>query len=163
MQLLGHGTSVAIWMAQGILEEAKSKVKQWVRARVRPLILVQYLQPPTKDFIRCRVAATGAGETIDDPAPGGMTFESLLDAKKGGQYLFLGSEESVWQVADVRPETSPSGVAYIALELVPLRQEGTASARDARIRGILERMEKGPIQGKLAPYRREDLHARGSR
>jgi excisionase family DNA binding protein len=164
MELLGRGTILAIWMAPGVTPEARNLVRQWIRTGARPHVLVQYLNPPTRDFIRCRVIGTGSGQAIEHPAPGGMIFDSLVEAKRTGKVMFLGSEESGWGIHDVRPETSPSGEPYIALELVPAKDgEGASSEREDRLRGILDRMKKGVIEGKVESFQREDLHARGAR
>jgi excisionase family DNA binding protein len=164
MRLIGRGTSVSVWIGASIGQEARNRIRQWVRTGARPCLRVQYLEAPTREFIRSRVIGTGAGEAIDHPAPGGTVFDSLVEAKKTEKALFLGSEESAWRIHDVRPETSPSGEPYIALELVPAAGgEAASSEREGRIRQILDRMKKGVIEGKVEPYRREDLHARGAR
>lgn len=86
--------------------------------------------------------------------------ESKKVNPKKGEHVFLGQEESVWHVSDVRPETSPSGVTYIAVELARVE---TGGARESKLREIVERMRAGVAAGVLEPYRREDLYERGSR
>lgn len=162
MKLLGRGPRVPIWLAGGPLEEAKNRVRQYSRAGANPHFLIEYLVSPTSDFVRARVLSAGDGSEIQYPAPGGMAFDRFQEAMKKGDYVFLGQEESVWKVDLVKPETSPAGIPYIALELVRVRTSH-ASEREARLKEILARMEKGMITGKLVPHRREDLYERRTR
>lgn len=159
MKLLGRGPRVPVWILGGGLEAAKARVRQLSRSGAAPHFLVEYLDAPGKEFIRSRVIAVGDGTEIQVPAPGGPAFERLLEALKRGEYAFLGQEESVWNLADVRPETGPSGIPYIALELTRVK---SGNGRDSRLREIVERMRAGVAAGVLEPYRREDLHDRGA-
>lgn len=163
LKLLGYGTTVSVWMGGGGAEAAKRRVREEIRRGARAYLRLQYLSAPTPDFVRGRIISTGGGEPVEEPGPGGLVFDALVDAKKTGKYLFLGSDESVWRIHDVRPEVSPSGEAYIALELAPVRAEEARSQRETRVREILQRMEQGLIVGRLAAYKREDLYGRRAR
>jgi hypothetical protein len=124
--------------------------------------MIEYLESPTSDFVRARVLAAGDGTEIQVFEPGGIAFDRFQEAMKKGEYIFQGHEESVWNVNDVKPETSPAGMPYIALELLRI-PAGARSEREARLKEILARMEKGVITGKLTPYKREDLYERRDR
>lgn len=162
MKLLGRGPRVPIWIEGGALEEAKGRVRRLSRTATRPHFIIEYLESPTSEFVRARVLAAGDGTEVQVPEPGGIAFDRFLEALTKGEYVFQGHEESVWKVNDVKPEISPAGIPYIALEL--LRQKaGAGSEREARLKEVLARMEKGVITGKRVPYTRDDLYERRSR
>ncbi len=163
MGLLGRRPSVVIWIARGKLEEVKNRVKHWARGGGRAHYKIEYLDTPTPECIRAKVISAEGDATVEYPYPGGGAFNDLLEAQKKGDYVFVGHEESVWRLDVVTPETSPSGEPYIALELTRVRGLGDSSEREARVREILARMEKGMITGSIEPFKREDLYARRSR
>ncbi len=160
MRLLGRGPRVPVWILGGGLEAAKARVRRVSRSGGAPDFLVEYLDAPQKEFIRCRVIAVGGGAEIQVPAPGGSAFDRLVEALKRGDFVFLGQEESAWTLADVRPETGPTGTAYIALDLARVK---AATEREGRLRDIVERMRGGVGAGTLDPYGREELHDRDAR
>jgi len=162
MRLLGRGTSVALWIAGGTLEEAKSRVRRASRSAAKPSYRVEYLESPTPEFIRAKLLSAG-GAAVESPHPGGAAFNDLLEAQKKGAFAFISHEESVWQVDDVRAETSPSGEPYLALDLVRMKAGDAGPVRNARLLEIVERMRAGAAKGALQPYRREDLYGRGAR
>jgi hypothetical protein len=162
MHLLGKDASVPAWIERGTLEQAKSRVRRFARTGAVPHYRLEYLAPPDPHFVRARVLSAGESD-IDNPFPGGTAFGSLLEARQRGDYVFLGHEESIWRLDDVRPETSPAGRPYIAVNLVRLREAADFSEREARLRRLLEFMEQGPIRGSLVPYTREQIHERHPR
>ncbi|MFN3484958.1 MAG: helix-turn-helix domain-containing protein [Planctomycetota bacterium] len=162
LRLLGKEPRVPLWVERGTLQEAKSRVQSWARTGARPHYFLEYLAPPGPEWVRGKVLSADQAE-LQSPFPGGTQFDALLEAQKRGDYVFLGHEQSVWRLDDVRPETGPSGRPYVALSLVRLREAAGPSEREALLRRILDLMEKGPIRGSLVPYSRSDLHERDPR
>lgn len=161
MRLLGRGPHVAGWVRGGRLEEARREVGRWVRTNARPTFLLEYLAPPTADFVRARVASSGDGSEIRHPAPGGTVFDGLLDSMKRRQFVFISHEQSVWRIHDVRAETGPAGDSYIALDLVRPTGPGEGSEEERRLREFVGGMRSGIYTGKVKPWTRDDVNERG--
>jgi excisionase family DNA binding protein len=162
MRLLGRGPHVAGWISGGRLEEAKRVVGRWVRTNVRPAFLLEYLTPPTLDFVRTRVLSGGDGAEVRSPSPGGVLFDALLESMKRQEHVFLSHEESVWLIHDVRSETSPAGGSYIAMELVRPKGPGEGDERDRRLQEFIGTMRSGIYSGRVKPWTRDELYERGS-
>lgn len=160
MRLLGRGPHVAGWVRGGRIEEARREVGRWVRSNARPDFLLEYLAPPKADFIRARVVSTGDGSQVRVPAPGGATFDGLLDSMKRREFVFISHEQSVWRIHDVRAETSPGGESYIAMDLVRPAGPGEGSGEDARLREFVGAMRAGIYTGKVKPWTRDDVNER---
>lgn len=163
LRLLGQGPHVAAWVRGGRLEEAKREVRRWVRSGIRPTILLEYLSAPAREFARARVVSSGDGGRVQQPAPGGVLFDALLESKKKRDYLFLSHEESVWWIHDVQAETSAGGESYIAVDLVRPDGPGEGDERDRRLKSFVALLRNGIYSGKLKPWTRDDLHERSAR
>ena len=151
---------VPVWILGGTLEAAKGQVRQAARSAASPRFLAEYLEAPGAEFVRARVVANGDETGIQVPDPGSAAFERLLEALNKEEYVFLGQEESVWHVTEVRLETSPSGIPHIEVELTRLK---AVSGREVKLREIVERMRVGVAADVLESFRRADLHDRGAR
>jgi excisionase family DNA binding protein len=161
LRLLGRKNLVALWVSGGTLSEARERVGRWVRTGVKPAAVLEYIDAPTERFVRARVVSNGNGESIEYPAPGGVIFDSLANAKRSGAIAFLGGDESMWNILDVRSEQSPTGETWIVVELVRLQTTETAD-RERRLTEALARMQVGTLAGEIDRYKREDLYDRGS-
>jgi len=160
--LLGKGPQIAAWIRRARIEEARREVRRSVRAHERPSLVLEYQSPPKPDFIRARIVSGGDGGDVRPPAPGGLLFESLLESMKRRDYVFISHENSVWWIHDVRAETSPAGESYIAMELTRPSGPGEGDDRDRRLREFVGTMRSGIYSGNVAPWRRDELHERGS-
>jgi excisionase family DNA binding protein len=160
--LLGRGPQIAAWIHRGRIEEARREVRRSVRANERPSLLLEYQSAPKPDFIRARVVSGGDGGHVRPPAPGGALFESLLESMKRRDLLFISHENSVWLIHDVRAETSPAGESYIAIELTRPSGPGEGDDRDRRLRDFLGTLRSGIYTGRVTPWKRDELHERGS-
>jgi excisionase family DNA binding protein len=147
-RLLGRRPRVAVWVRGGRLEESRREVRRQMRTGARPDFLIEYLGEPKADFVRGRV-----GE-------GGPPLESLVDAMKRRDHVFLSHEESAWQLHDVRAETSPAGEPYVAVDLKRSEGPGEGDERDRRLREFLRTMRAG-LAGRVDPWTRGELHERG--
>jgi excisionase family DNA binding protein len=161
-RLLGRGTQIAAWVGRGRLPDVRRDVARAVRSNGRPTVLLEYLAEPKADFIRARVVADGLGGEVRTPAPGGVVFDSLLESKKRLDYVFLSHEESIWNIHDVRTETSPAGGSYIAMELTRPAGPGEGDERDRRLEAFVRTMRAGIYTGRVKPWTRGDLNERGT-
>ncbi len=116
-RFVGLKPSVPLWFGEGDLEISKEKARHFIRGGGKPDFYIQYISDSARGFIRAKVLWSGSHEKVSFPAPGGIAFDSFSKAKSSNNTVFLGSDSSVWRVRDVRPETSPSGESYIALDL----------------------------------------------
>jgi excisionase family DNA binding protein len=160
--LLGKGPQTAAWIERGRIDDARRAVRRATRAHERPSLVFEYQAPPKPDFIRARVVAAGDGGAVGSPAPGGALFESLLESMKRRDYVFISHENSVWWIHDVRAETSPAGESYIAMELTRPSGPGEGDDRDRRLREFVGTMRSGIYTGRVTPWRRDELHERGT-
>jgi excisionase family DNA binding protein len=160
--LLGQGPQIAAWIRRTRIEEARRDVRRSVRAHARPTLVLEYQSPPSPDFLRVRVVSAGDAGLKGPPAPGGALFESLLDSMTRRDYVFISHENSVWEIHDVRAETSPAGDPYIAMELRRPSGPGEGDDRGRRLRDFVAAMRSGIYTGRVTAWRRDDLHERGS-
>lgn len=159
--LLGQGPRVSVWVRGGRIEEARREVGREVRSNQRPTFLLEYLAAPTAEFARGRVLSGGDGSDVQRPAPGGALFDSLVESMTRRDHVFLSHEQSVWGVHDVRAETSPAGVSYIAVELARRDGPGEGDDRDRRLRDFVRTMRAG-LTGRVTPWTKDGMHERGT-
>lgn len=151
MALIGKLPSTSLWIAEGTLDSARIEVKNKIRGGADPLIYVEYISDPSQDRIIVKV--------LSPISPGGTTWNALVDCKNKSSFVFLGSEESVWHIDDIRSERAITGKEFVAIYLVRVRSE-RSEMREQKIKKAIAVMQEGIIAGKIARFKRDDLYER---